>query len=170
MNFNSKSTTKHWNYIDKTDTSWSHFGEFCLLFPKTKESANVDAISRVKKLVQKLAQVANVKRVRAISVRFPDNHWIDFELELQPETELSHEDWELVQDLVIDCEWKLRDDSKEKWYFHAEPVKKFSKLREGSKEIDNSDNRQSTVTGKQILSSNLNLSPGFNTSKFFTQK
>ncbi|MDF2387417.1 hypothetical protein JMG10_38580 [Nostoc ellipsosporum NOK] len=170
MNSKSKSTTKHWDYIDKTDTYWREFSAFSLVFPNTKESTNIDVIFQVKKLVQKLAQVANVTRVRAISLRFPDNHWIDFELELQPETELSHEDWEFVQDLVIDCEWKLRDDSKEKWYFHAEPVSKFSKLREGSKVIDTYDNKQSTGTGKQILSSNLNLSVGFNTSKLFTQK
>lgn len=154
------STKKNWDYIDKTDTSWSHFGAFSLVLTKTKELPSFDAIYRVKELVQKLTEVANVNKVRAIALRFPDIHWIDFELELQAETELSHELWEIVQNLVIDCEWKLRDDSGEKWYFHAEPVNRFSKLREGSRVIDNSDNKQTIVTGKQISSSHLNLVVG----------
>ncbi|MBN3895666.1 MAG: hypothetical protein HWQ41_10455 [Nostoc sp. NOS(2021)] len=152
-------TKKHWDYIDKTDTSWSHFDECFIVLTKTEELPSFDAIPRVKQLVQKLTEVANVNKVRAIALRFPDIHWIDFELELQSETELSHELWEIVQNLVIDCEWKLRDDSGEKWYFHAEPVNRFSKLREGSRVIDNSDNKQ-TLTGRQISSSHLNLVVG----------
>ncbi|WP_373530366.1 hypothetical protein [Nostoc sp.] len=157
---NGNSTQKRWDYLDKTDTSWSHFGEFSLVLTKTDKLPSFDAISRVKELVQKLTEVANVNKVRAIALRFPDIHWIDFELELQTETELSHELWEIVQNLVIDSEWKLRDDSGEKWYFHAEPVSRFSKLREGSRVINNYDNKEPTVTGKQISSFNLNLVVG----------
>jgi hypothetical protein len=79
-----------------------------------------DAIPYIKQLVQKLAKIDNVEKVKALATKLPDMHHIDFELELKPGFELSDEIWDKVQDLVIDCEWKLRDESGEKWYFRPQ--------------------------------------------------
>lgn len=141
------------NFKDNTTLTitWNSFGAFS---SKPDELQSSDVIPpEVKELVQKLAKVANVKRVVAIALRFPDIHWIDFELELQPETELSDEIWYKVQDLVIDYEWKLRDDSGEKWYFHAQPVNELSKLRDPAHKVADSDPSQSTGLGRQTWSS-----------------
>jgi len=146
MNSSNNLIKKSWHFIDKTDTSWSHFGESSLV---TEELINLDAISKIKGLLENLAEVANVKSVRAIALRFPNIHWIDFELELHSDTELDYEDWNKVQDLVIDCEWKLRDDSGEKWYFNAEPVSKFATLKEGSRVIDIHEKKRNRSRGVQ---------------------
>lgn len=90
----------------------------------------------VQKLVQDLAKFDGVARVRAVAPRAADIHWIDFELELHPETELDYETWDKIQDLVIDCEWDLRDKTNnEKWYFERKTVEKFSKIQEGAKVV-----------------------------------
>jgi hypothetical protein len=92
------------------------------------------------KLVQQLAELNNVQRVKAFATRFPDMHHIDFELELKPGVELSNEIWDKVQDLVIDCEWELRDDSGEKWYFRPQIADNFTHLRDISQIIADSQN------------------------------
>lgn len=168
MIVNANSTKKNWDYIDKT---WSNFDAFSLTFTPAKELTNITAIHTIEELVQKLAQVPKVKNVRAIALRFPDIHWIDFELELQPEVELSHQEWENLQDLVIGYEWKLRADSGEKWYFHAEPVTSFSPLRDGSVVRNNSYNQLHQGIRKKISSSNITFNCELTTSKnSFTQK
>lgn len=131
--------------------TWDKLGAFSSK-PDKLDSSDV-VLPEVKELVQKLAKVGNVKRVAAIALRFPDIHWIDFELELEPETELSDEVWYEVQDLVIDYEWKLRDDSGEKWYFHAQPVNKLSKLRDTAQKVADSDPSQSAGIGRETWSS-----------------
>ncbi|MEH2235833.1 hypothetical protein [Nostoc sp.] len=140
------STKKRLVQIFKTNTIWRTVRSSDLRLIKSDKSTRPDIVPEIQELAQKLAEVANVKRVRAVAPRFPDLHNIDFELELQPETELSaelsYEVWEQVQNIVIDYEWKLRDDSGEKWYFHAEVVSKLSLLRDTSKVIVDSHNRQ----------------------------
>lgn len=86
-------------------------------------------------LVHELAKFDGVARVRAIAPRSGDIHWIDFELELHPGTELDDKTWDKIQDLVIDCEWNLRDKTNEKWYFERKTVEKFSKIQERAKVV-----------------------------------
>ncbi|MCP2727916.1 hypothetical protein [Limnofasciculus baicalensis] len=89
----------------------------------------------VQLLVQELAKFDGVARVRAVAPRAADIHWIDFELELHPETELDYETWDKIQDLVIDCAWNLRDKTNEKWYFDEKVVEKFVKIQEWAKVV-----------------------------------
>jgi hypothetical protein len=153
MIVSSKSKDTHWQYTSNTNTIWSHYGTSSLDLTKSGKFPSSHIVLEVQELVEHLTEVTHVKRVRAIAPRYPDLHWIDFELELQPETELSDEVWYQVQDLVIDYEWKLRDDSGEKWYFHAQPVNKFSQLREPAQIVADSYRTQSTHPRIQTWSS-----------------
>lgn len=150
-----KSTEKRSIPIYKTNTTWNEVHTFSPLNGiRWKELLNTDAIiTQVRELVHKLAAFANVKRVRAIAPRFPDIHDVDFELELQSETELSDEVWNNVQNLVIDYEWKLRDISSEKWYFHAQVRYRLSLLQDATKVIADSCDRQRPETGIRTWSS-----------------
>lgn len=77
----------------------------------------------IQKLVEKIAEkIEEVERVVAIATEFPDIHWIDFKIKLKVDTQLSEENWEKIQDMVIDSEWKLIDDSAEEWYFRPQIV------------------------------------------------
>jgi len=92
---------------------------------QTKEKAKSSALipPEIQKLVEELAEkIEGVERVIAIATSFPDIHWIDFKIKSKPDTELSDETWEKIQDMVIDCEWKLIDDSAEEWYFRPQIV------------------------------------------------
>ena len=100
----------------------------------------------VQELVKDLAKVGGVAKVRAIAPRAEDIHWIEFELELHPETELDYETWDKIQDLVIDCEWGLRDQTKEKWYFDQKLVEKFVRIEDGAKEVARSEISLSSST------------------------
>ncbi|WP_445177002.1 hypothetical protein [Microcoleus sp.] len=100
----------------------------------------------VQELVKELAKVGGVAKVRAIAPRAEDIHWIEFELELHPETELDYETWDKIQDLVIDCEWGLRDQTKEKWYFDQKLVEKFVRIEDGAKEVARSEISLSSST------------------------
>ncbi len=155
----SGSIDKRSGSMNKINTTWSEVDiSSSLDLMRWKELSSTDAVTEVRELVHKLAKVANVKRVRAIATRFPNLHHVDFELELHFNTELSDEVWNNVQDLVIDYEWKLRDDSGEKWYFHAQVVDKLSLLQDTTKIIADSDNRQRTEAGiRTWLSTPLNL-------------
>lgn len=82
----------------------------------------------IQNLVNQLKSIEGIKSVRAVAIHFPDIHWIDFQIELN--TELSDETWERIQDLVIDYEWKLIDDSNEEWYFRPQIVDKFYSLKD----------------------------------------
>jgi hypothetical protein len=86
------------------------------------------SIPEIQALVQKLVSIDRVVPVRAIAPKSGDRHWIEFEMELPLGVELPDDVWAKVQDLVIDYEWKLRDETKEKWYFHARIVEAFSRL------------------------------------------
>ncbi len=100
----------------------------------------------VQELVDKLAKVEGVARVRAVAPRSVDIHWIDFELELHPETELDYETWDEIQDLVIDCEWDLRDKTNETWYFDEKVVEKFVIIQDGAKIVARSGISRSSST------------------------
>jgi hypothetical protein len=104
--------------------------------PLTLKSTQSPTIPvEVHELVDKLAKVEGVARVRAVAPRVVDIHWIDFELELNPETELDYETWDKIQDLVIDCEWDLRDKTNETWYFDEKVVEKFVIIQDGAKVV-----------------------------------
>ncbi len=112
---------------------------------KSSESASCNAVTEVQKLVKKLVEIEGINRVRAIATSFPDIHWIDFEIKLEAKTELSDENWDKIQDLVIDCEWKLRDGSGEKWYFRPQVVDSFSLLKD---EVIADDGKQHRSIGR----------------------
>ncbi len=119
------SKTKNWQLYQSSPTTLTSIQSFNST-PTPRE---------VQELVQELAEFDSVARVRAVAPRALDIHWIDFELELHPETELDDETWDKIQDLVIDCEWDLRDKTNEKWYFERKTVEKFSKIQEGAKVV-----------------------------------
>lgn len=140
MSFSNNLSEKS-SYIFRGESSWS--GEVKIYsFPPFSEflqklySSQAFAVLEVKELVQKLAKVENIARVRAVAPNAPDIDIIDIELELQTETELSAEAWDKIQNLVIESEWKLRDDTGEKWFFNAEEVEVFSQLIDGSEVIE----------------------------------
>jgi hypothetical protein len=111
--------------------------------------------AEIQKLVEELVEkIQEVERVIAIATSFPDIHWIDFQIKLKEDTELSDETWEKIQDMVIDCEWKLIDHSAEEWYFRPQIVDKFYLLRD--KKIADSDKKQHTET-KMRSSNSLNF-------------
>jgi hypothetical protein len=116
----------NFKYDTTPNITWNNLRVFS---SKPEELQRDNSVPEIQELTHKLAKIAHVKRVVAIAPKFPDIHWVDFELELHPQTELSDEVWYQLQDLVIDYEWRLRDKSAEKWYFNAEPVSKLSKLQ-----------------------------------------
>ncbi|NEP60029.1 MAG: hypothetical protein F6K31_23995 [Symploca sp. SIO2G7] len=112
----------------------SYFRNFTVIQGSPFQAWDVSVKQGIQELVQAL-KLENICRVRVVAPKSPDLHILDFELELQPGTELSSEAWDKIQDLVIDYEWKLRDETNEKWYFHAKDVEVFSQLKEGSEVI-----------------------------------
>jgi hypothetical protein len=123
--------------ISKTNTTWSKFRSSDSSLIK---SDDFSVVPEIKKLVHELSKIANVKNVKAIATRYPDIHWIDFEFELHStEDELSDKDWNKVHNLVIDCEWKLRDNSGEKWYFRPQIIDNLSPLKYGAEVIADSN-------------------------------
>jgi hypothetical protein len=139
------SKTKNWQLYQSTPTPLTPIQSFNS--PPTPRE--------VQELVQELAKFDGVARVRAIAPRGADIHWIDFELELHPETELDYETWDKIQDLVIDCAWDLRDKTNEKWYFDEKVVEKFVRIQDGAKVVARSGTSLSSSPnyGKQVQSS-----------------
>lgn len=121
--------------ILKTEKSWKIYRSPPASRTSRKLFNSLDVPFEVQDLVQKLATVDGVARVRAIAPRAVDIHWLEFELELYPETELEDEIWDKIQDLVIDCEWDLRDKTNEKWYFYEKVVEKFIRVQNGAKVV-----------------------------------
>jgi hypothetical protein len=136
----SNSTAKPTPSIFKTEENWK--GKVLQFSPSTQtswqSSKSPTAPSEVQQLVKELAKVDGVARVRAVAPRAVDIHWIEFELELHPETELDDETWDKIQDLIIDCEWDLRDKTNERWYFPRKTVEKFSKIQQEAKVVSRS--------------------------------
>jgi len=126
------STQTHSGSNFKTNkTTWSSRGSSDLRLVKSDKSTSYDAVPEIRKLVKELDQLVEVKRVRAIATSFPDIHWIDFQIELEESnTDLSDKTWDKIQDLVIDYEWKLIDDSGEEWYFRPQIVDRFYLLKD----------------------------------------
>lgn len=148
------STKKRSLQIFKTNTTWTNVSTFSSLdLIRTNELPIHNAVPKIQELTQKLAKVVNVQRVRAIAKRFPDIHWIDFELELQPGIELSDEVWDYVQDLVIDYAWQLWEDFEEEWYFRAQVAFEPSPLIGSNDIVADSCNRQHREIGIRSWSS-----------------
>ena len=142
--------------ISKTETSWKKIYLSSSLLNLEESSYTSFIPAEVQELVQKLAEVEGVNRVRAVAPRAIDIHWIEFELEVQPEIELTDESWDKIQNLVIDYDWSLREKSDEKWYFHAEIVEKFRKIKEGARVV--------TASYIQSLKSSKNKNLSYTTS------
>ncbi|NJK66170.1 MAG: hypothetical protein HC789_04350 [Microcoleus sp. CSU_2_2] len=115
--------------------SWKVYEPFTSTLKPKQSFKSPTAPVEVQELVQELAKVNGVAKVRAVVPRAEDIHWIEFELELHPETELDDETWDKIQDLVIDCEWGLRDKTNEKWYFDEKVVEKFFRIPNGAKVV-----------------------------------
>ncbi|MCU0544426.1 MAG: hypothetical protein MUE44_20000 [Oscillatoriaceae cyanobacterium Prado104] len=115
--------------------SWKVYQYSPSTLARSQSFKSLSAPVEVHKLVQELAKVDGVAKVRAIASRPEDIHWIEFELELHSDTELDDEIWEKIQDLVIDCEWDLRDKTNEKWYFDEKIVEKFFRIQNGAKVV-----------------------------------
>ncbi|TAG60724.1 MAG: hypothetical protein EAZ28_05990 [Oscillatoriales cyanobacterium] len=115
--------------------SWKVCEPFTSTLKSKQSFKSPTAPVEVQELVQELAKVNGVAKVRAVIPRAEDIHWIEFELELHPETELDDETWDKIQDLVIDCEWGLREKTNEKWYFDEKVVQKFFRIQNGAKVV-----------------------------------
>ena len=127
--------------ISQTTTTWSQIRSFGLNYKRVKFT-NAKLIPEIQKLVQELTEVTTVKRVRALAPRYPDIHDIDFEVQLQSNSELTPQIWDKLEDKVIEFEWKLRDESGEKWYFHIHVVSKISPLIDSNKKLIDSHEPQ----------------------------
>jgi hypothetical protein len=132
MTTSSKFITEPHTSISKTENWKVYHSSPSTMIPR-QSFESPSAPNEVKKLVQELAQVEGVAIVRAVAPIAVDIHWIDFELKLHPETKLDDETWDKIQDLVIDCEWDLRDKTNEKWYFDEKVVEKFVSIQDGAK-------------------------------------
>ncbi|MEG4917189.1 MULTISPECIES: hypothetical protein [unclassified Microcoleus] len=134
------------------------FSQFSSSPLKPKQSfKSPTAPVEVQELVQELAKMDGVAKVRAVAPRALDIHWIEFELELHPETELDYETWDKIQDLIIDCEWGLRDQTNEEWYFPRKVVEKFAKIKDGAKVVSESRISFSSSTSYNQVKSPKNL-------------
>jgi len=123
----------------QSKTSSSHLR----LLPAEKAKISASIPPDIQNLVEELVQkIEGVERVIAVATSFPDIHWIDFQIQLKADIELSDETWDKVQDMVIDCEWKLIDDSAEEWYFRPQIVDRFYSFGDG--EIADSDKKAHT--------------------------
>lgn len=107
---------------------------------RLQEYSKNSTIPEIQELVQKLAQLEGVGRVRAIAPKATDLHWINFDVVLAPPRELYDEFydelWHKVQHLVIDCEWALRDKTDENWYFYVEVIDQLQSIAEGARILD----------------------------------
>ena len=119
----------------KTKSPWKVYESISPTLESKKSFQSPTAPVEVQALVDKLGKVEGVARVRAVAPRAVDIHWIDFELELHPETKLDYETWDKIQDLVIDCEWDLRDKTNEIWYFDEKVIEKFFSIQDGAKVV-----------------------------------
>lgn len=130
----------------KTKSPWKVYESTSPTLESKKSFQLPTAPVEVQALVDKLGKVEGVARVRAVAPRAVDIHWIDFELEMHSETELDYETWDKIQDLVIDCEWDLRDKTNEIWYFDEKVVEKFVIIQDGAKVVAQSGISLSSFT------------------------
>lgn len=154
--------------LKSTKTTWSKKdgsrSSHLRLIISSEQSTSNYPVSEIVKLTHELSQIKGINRVQAIASYFPDIHWIDFQIELEQDFELTDKTWEKIQDMVIDYEWKLIDDTKEEWYFRPQIIDKFYTKREGivadsqqkaALGVFTSDNEQAITRGElKILTSN----------------
>src|SRR4028118_1935843 len=117
----------------KTKSSWKVYESTSMTLQSKKSFRSATVPVEVHELVEKLAKVDGVAGVRALAPRTVDIHWIEFELELHPETELDDETWDKIQDLIIDCEWDLRIRPTKGGTFPEKWSKNFPKFSKGLK-------------------------------------
>ncbi|MBW4614407.1 MAG: hypothetical protein KME21_14275 [Desmonostoc vinosum HA7617-LM4] len=123
-------------------TNWSNPSSSHLHLVTSEKAKTSNLIPpEIQKLVEDLVEkIEGVQRVIAVATSFPDIHWVDFQIMLKADIELSDENWDKIQDMVIDCEWKLIDDSAEEWYFRPQIVERFYLL--GDAKIADSDEKR----------------------------
>jgi len=88
---------------------------------------------QVRDLGEKLAAFERANRVRAVALKNASLHGIKFEVEVEDYADFPEALWDAMQDLVIDSEWQLREETQEEWYFHLSCGHSFSKLESGSR-------------------------------------
>ncbi|MEM6838054.1 MAG: hypothetical protein AAF609_14505 [Cyanobacteria bacterium P01_C01_bin.120] len=110
------------------------------------ENASQGIFPQIKDLGERLATFERVQRVRAVALKHPDMHWIEFAVKVDGYADLPIELWDAMQDAVIDGEWRLRDDTQEKWYFYLSCVSFFSALEPGSVTVWDSQHIQMEIT------------------------
>jgi hypothetical protein len=114
-------------------------------------------LREIEDLCRKLVAFSGVNAVRAILPMSSNDHWVEFELQISRnehnDVELPCEIWDAIRDLVIDYEWKLRDETSEKWYFGVDYFEHFSEISYGSKEIFNSSGYSLNLSSKKMATS-----------------
>jgi len=90
-------------------------------------------LSRIYSLGEKIKRFEDIERVRIFAPRNWDLHWIEFEIEAKGDAFLSKDLWDKLQDLVIDLEWQLRDETSESWNFHLSEVSSLASLEAGAR-------------------------------------
>lgn len=88
-------------------------------------------LSRVYSLGEKLKDFDGIGRVRITAPNNWDLHWLEFEVEAKDSVHLAEDLWDKLQDLVIDLEWQLRDETEEAWHFHLAQVSSLTSLEIG---------------------------------------
>ncbi|QLE54783.1 hypothetical protein [Nostoc sp. TCL26-01] len=138
------STQENLSAKSETKTTWSEANSSHLRLVPFKISKSSACIPpEIQRLVEELVKkIEGVKRVIAVATSFPDIHWVDFQIELKADIQLSDESWDKIQDMIIDCEWKLIDDSTEEWYFRPQIVDRFYSF--GDSKIADSDEKRYT--------------------------
>ncbi len=150
-------TREFYTSNSKTKSPWKVYESPSSTLESKKSFQSPTAPVEVHELVDKLAKVEAVARVRAVAPRAVDIHWIEFELELHPETNIDDESWDKIQDLVIDYEWALRDKTNEKWYFDEKVVEKFVRIEDEAKLLARSEKSRSSSTSYNQVKSSSNF-------------
>lgn len=147
-----KVQTEQWQSQDirKTSkTNWeimeSSNSKIVTLSPQNNLSSDYPIKKVEKEVVKFLLKIQEVEEVKVVVPQPLDPHWIDFVIQLK--SDLTDTSWEQIHDLVIDCEWDLRDRTEESWYFNIEFVESFNEYtKEGKVIFTSNEDFQSSRT------------------------
>jgi hypothetical protein len=88
---------------------------------KAVQEIDEDVLLYVEQLTKDLAQLTG-GRVQAIATYFPSMEFIEFHIL----ADMSESDCDKIHEIVIDAEWKLRDNKNKNFYFSYGKVNDFS--------------------------------------------
>ncbi|NET09245.1 MAG: hypothetical protein F6K16_31985 [Symploca sp. SIO2B6] len=74
-----------------------------------------------------------IQRVRAIALDADDVCSLEFEAEMKVDAAFDLDLRDKLRDIVIDAEWKLRDETQQDWYFKLSMVNKFGSVENRSR-------------------------------------